>query len=109
MNRTSRLASVVLVIAVVVASPALPQTNRHEAPPRTSFAEAIRGFLPTMLSRLLDDEGCGADPFGICRPAAVRPGGKSSITSIRAEAGCDIDPFGGHCTVASQPSGSGVH
>jgi hypothetical protein len=81
MNRTSRLTAVVLVVVVVVASPALPQTGLGEAPRTFSFGETLRGFTPSFLLKLWDDLGCSADPLG-------------GLTSVHADEGCSIDPFG---------------
>jgi hypothetical protein len=93
MNRFSRLTPAVLTLALLSATPALPQTHRGAAPRTTPVSEALRGFLPDFLVRLWSDEGCGLDPFGRCRPEGT-PAAQPGLTSVRAEEGCSIDPYG---------------
>jgi hypothetical protein len=109
MNRTSRLTYAVLFLAVVVASPALPQTGRGEGPRAISFGEALRGFVPSFLLQLWDDVGCSADPLGgVCRQVAT-PRIKQSLTVLRAEEGCGSDPLGGRCTSVPQATAGTGH
>jgi hypothetical protein len=95
MSRHSRLVPAVLVLVLLSASPALPQTRRGGAPPSpASFAEALRELLPDFLTRLWGQGGAG-------RPAVSRPATPASHTAIWADLGCDIDPYG-RCKTTSQ-------
>jgi hypothetical protein len=104
--RHSRLTPALLVVALLSATPALPQGGRGAAPPRTaSFGEVLRGFLPDFLTRLwgLAEAGCQIDPYGGCRPSAALP-----TTSVRAELGCQVDPYGGCASQAATPTPAGL-
>jgi hypothetical protein len=109
MTRTSRLTPALLMLALLSASPALPQARRGAAAPRpTSLVEVLRGLLPDFLTRLWGEEGCGGDPYGTtCRPAAASPAKPTSLTTVRAEEGCGVDPYGvcGNQTPHQLPSG----
>ena len=104
----SRLTPAIALLALLAATPALPQTHRSTAPRTSSFSEIVRSFLPDFLTRLWNsttgsDSGCGADPFGgHCGTAVSR----LPLTSLSADSGCGIDPFGGHCSTATQTSTS---
>ena len=97
MKHPARLTPAILVLALLAATPALPQAHRGAAPRSTSFGEALRGFLPDFMTRLWADLGCGVDPFGGCRPIAATAAGTQPPTPAWAEAGCGSDPFGGNC------------
>jgi hypothetical protein len=100
MQHPARLTPAVLVVALLCATPALPQAHRAAAPRSTSFGEVVRSFLPDFVIGLFwGDSGCGVDPYGRCRPAAATP----PLTTVTGETGCSADPYGGHC--AAQPSG----
>jgi|SRR5882724_10791764 len=104
----SRFVLTLLVVALLSAVPALPQSRRGEAPPRSaSFSEALQGFLPGFLTRLWAEAGCGFDPYGGCLAVAARPAVRPSHnTAVWAEAGCGVDPYGG---CSAQPSSGGGH
>jgi hypothetical protein len=109
MTRTSRLTPALLILALLFASPALPQARRGAAAPRpTSLVEALRGLLPDFLTHLWAEAGCGGDPYGTtCRPAAPSPARPTALTTVQAEEGCGGDPFGrcGTQTPPQLPSG----
>jgi len=109
----SRLTPAIALLALLAATPALPQAHRSTAPPPSSFREFVRSFLPDFLSQLWDsatgsgDSGCGADPFGgHCSGIAVA---HPPLTTVTGDLGCSADPYGGHCGTASQTSPSGGH
>ena len=83
--RRSRLAPAFLVLALLAATPALPQRGRAAAPPRTaSLGGALRGFLPNLLSRLLGYQGCGIDSYsGTCKHAANLQSAPRSVILAR--------------------------
>ena len=106
--RHSRLTPALLVVALLSATPALPQGGRGTATPRTaSFGEVLRGLLPDFLTRLwgLAEAGCQLDPYGSCRPAAASP---ATPTSVRAGLGLGLDPYGGSTsqTTPQTPTGT---
>jgi hypothetical protein len=103
----TRLTPAVVLVALLAATPALPQTHRSTAPRTASFGEIVRGFLPDFLTRLWDsatpsgDLGCVIDPYGRCSSAsaaAARP----PLTSVSGDLGCSADPYGGHCGAVAQ-------
>jgi hypothetical protein len=90
MQHPARLTPTVLVVALLCATPALPQTHRGAAPRTTSFGEVVRGFLPDFVVRLSGDLGCSADPLGSCRPDTAH-----ALTTGTADSGCIADPSAG--------------
>jgi len=119
MQPPARLTPALLVLALLAASPALPQAHRGAPPRSTSFAEALRGFVPDFMARLWGDLGCVVDPFGGCRTAArvelgcdvdpygrCKPATAPPLTSLRGDLGCDVDPFGRCASAASPTNGS---
>jgi hypothetical protein len=104
----TRLTPAILVLALLAATPALPQTHRSAAPRTASFGEIVRGFLPDFLTRLWDsatpsgDSGCIADPYGgRCGTAVAH----TPLTSVTGDSGCVIDPFGRCATATTAPYG----
>jgi hypothetical protein len=99
MNRLSRLTPAVLALALLSATPALPQSHRGTASHTISFGEVVRGLLPDFVVRLWwGDSGCSADPFGgSCRPATAPATTRLPLTSERGALGCEIDPYGTAC------------
>jgi hypothetical protein len=96
MSRHSRLAPILLVFALLAASPALPQARRGAASPYpASLTEAIRGFLPDFLIRLWENLGCDIDPYGSsCRAGGAARGARPAPTAVWAAEGCLVDPNG---------------
>jgi hypothetical protein len=90
MRNIVRLVPAVLVLALLSASPALPQVHRTAPPRSASLADTLRGFFADF-TQLWGDLGCGIDPFGRCHstPSFTRP-----ATSLHAEEGCSVDPYG---------------
>jgi hypothetical protein len=92
----SRLTPAIALLALLAATPALPQAHRSTAPRTSSFSEIVRSFLPAFLTQLWNsttgiDSGCGADPFGgHCAKAVARP----PLPTVTGDSGCVIDPFG---------------
>jgi hypothetical protein len=109
----TRLTPALLLLALLAATPALPQTHRSTAPRTASFGEIVRGFLPDFLTRLWDsatpsgDSGCGGDPYGRCgaAPAAVA---RPPLAAVSGDSGCVIDPYG-RCGSASAAQANGSH
>ncbi len=104
MQHAARLTPALLVVALLVATPALPQARRGAAPPPTiSFAETLRSFVPGFLLRFWDaatpagDSGCGVDPYG-GHCTATRP----PVATVSGDSGCIADPYG-RCASARLP------
>jgi hypothetical protein len=106
----NRLTPALLALALLVATPALPQTHRSAAPRTASFSEVVRGFLPDFLTRLWDsatpsgDSGCIFDPYGAHCAAAARP----PLTTVKGDSGCILDPYG-RCAPAAAAVPNGAH
>lgn len=90
--RFPRHPAVVLVLAMILASPVLGAESRPRAEGRrvgvvTSMVLKIRVEFSSILSRLWIKAGCIIDPNGVCTPV---PGS----TPDQADVGCIIDPNG---------------
>jgi len=102
----SRFVLTLLVMVLLAAAPALPQSRPGATLPRSaSFSEALQGFLPGFLTQLWAEAGCSFDPYGGCLPKAARPAARPSRTAVWAEAGCIADPYGGCSTQLSNGVG----
>lgn len=80
---------------------------------RPVLLDRIWSVLSAIWNGPSTDAGCGADPYGLCAPAAqptadvgcgFDPFGRcTSAAQPAADAGCGMDPYG-LCTPAAQPA-----